>query len=243
MGDEVDPNWLPPQPESEYKGRDGPSPRPMPSNEVNPNWPPPVNVSSVRLPCSRRGGRNTRWLMTLAATAGIGLGVIITLLIVIWGRSNHPATPITQSAMPTAAMVPKPSAIPGPLPSAAPPSMSAIPPDAVELPANPLGYVQIGTQSGHTWCDVMQDWVACETSAANWPMINGERAHDVKVTASGDFNWVVGNLGRMTYKVTLGYQNYHALGWTISAMKDGTTFTNDRTGHGMNVNVENVSSF
>lgn len=227
MGEEIDPNWPPPQPTS--------------PDQVDPNWLPPEKASSAPSGGERRGlGPSSWWLAALAITAGIGIGVVVTLLLVTWGRSSHVATP---SASSTAPIAPAPSAIPAPPPSAASPAPGVTPPPAVELPLNPLRYVQIGTQSGQTWCDIMQDWVGCETSATNWPTVDGERAHDVKVTAGGDFHWVVGNLGRMTYKVTLGYQTYHALGWTISATEDGTTFTNDRTGHGMRVSVENVSSF
>jgi hypothetical protein len=33
------------------------------------------------------------------------------------------------------------------------------------------------------------------------------------------------------------------LGWTILPSSDGTRFTNDGTGHGMFVSIENVYSF
>jgi hypothetical protein len=43
---------------------------------------------------------------------------------------------------------------------------------------------------------------------------------------------------------TLNYgQTYHILGWTILPGGDGTRFTNDGTGHGMFVSVENVAPF
>lgn len=43
--------------------------------------------------------------------------------------------------------------------------------------------------------------------------------------------------------VTLTYgQTYHFLGWTVLPSSDGTRFTNDGTGHGMFVSVENVYS-
>ena len=80
------------------------------------------------------------------------------------------------------------------------------------------------------------DYVGCETSATNWP------EHGVKVGASGDIEWIDGNLGNIN-PVTLNYQTYHALGWTISATKDGTTFTNDRTCHGAFVSVDRVQGF
>ena len=91
--------------------------------------------------------------------------------------------------------------------------------------------MQIGTQSAKTRCDVMQSW------------LNAHRSHGCKVTDGGEFEWVAGNLGRLQYKVTLGYQTDRAMGWTIAATAAGTTFTNDRTGHGMAVSVESVSPF
>jgi hypothetical protein len=43
---------------------------------------------------------------------------------------------------------------------------------------------------------------------------------------------------------TLSYgQTYHILGWTVLPSSDGTRFTNDNTGRGMFVSVENVYSF
>ena len=43
---------------------------------------------------------------------------------------------------------------------------------------------------------------------------------------------------------TLGYgQTYHINGWTILPSSDGTRFTNDGTGHGMFVSIENVAPF
>jgi hypothetical protein len=44
--------------------------------------------------------------------------------------------------------------------------------------------------------------------------------------------------------VVLTYgQTYHIQGWTIDPNSDGTRFTNDGTGHGMFVSIENVYSF
>jgi len=38
-------------------------------------------------------------------------------------------------------------------------------------------------------------------------------------------------------------QTYHINGWTVLPSSDGTTFTNDATGHGMFVSIDNVNSF
>jgi hypothetical protein len=70
-----------------------------------------------------------------------------------------------------------------------------------------------------------------------------------EVTASGAFDWKDGNIGGVgsdwaQTDTTLDYgQTYHISGWTVLPSSDGTRFTNDGTGHGMFVSVENVSSF
>ena len=44
--------------------------------------------------------------------------------------------------------------------------------------------------------------------------------------------------------LTMNYgQSYNLNGWTIAASEDGTTFTNNATGHGMFVSMENVYGF
>jgi hypothetical protein len=44
--------------------------------------------------------------------------------------------------------------------------------------------------------------------------------------------------------LTLTYgQTYNVEGWTIAANSDGTRFTNNGTGHGMFVSIENVYAF
>lgn len=244
MSDEIDPSWPPPHARSEHVSVDRPQLSPMPSDDVDPAWLPPAVVPSVPLASEKQGRARSSWrLAALALTTGIGIGAVIAWTVDTSSRSDHLAPPATPTPGPPGQSAPMPSSIPVTPPNAASPPSSVGPTPATELPANPLGYVQVATQSGQTWCDIMQAWVGCETAATNWPTVDGERAHDVKVGANGDFHWVIGNLGRMAYKVTLGYQTYHAMGWTISATKDGTTFTNDRTGHGMHVSVESASPF
>jgi len=73
-------------------------------------------------------------------------------------------------------------------------------------------------------------------------VVDGVPANGVRVTANGVVSWLVGNLGDIP-AVTLDYRTYSAVGWTIEAREDGTRFTNDRTGHGMNVAIEGVQEF
>jgi hypothetical protein len=57
------------------------------------------------------------------------------------------------------------------------------------------------------------------------------------ITASGQFIWRTANLGlappgQPDIALANG-QTYHFEGWTLAPTKDGITFTNDATGHGM----------
>jgi hypothetical protein len=66
------------------------------------------------------------------------------------------------------------------------------------------------------------------------------------VTAAGAFRWDDGNIaaGSGINYSTLNYgQTYDMQGWTIRPSSDGTRFTNDGTGHGMFVSIENTYAF
>lgn len=59
------------------------------------------------------------------------------------------------------------------------------------------------------------------------------------VTASGQFSWRTANLGlappgQPDIVVAVGH-TYHFQGWTIVPTSNGTTFTDDATGHGMTI--------
>jgi hypothetical protein len=210
---------------------------------VDPTWPPPVGVSRGPLVGVTPGRRAGIWLASRPdrdhwdwRRSGGHASAVQP------GSAESPRAAAAPSGLPAPA-APSPGGIAAPAPNQpAPPPPVAAPPEAVQLPVNPLGYAQIGTQSGKTRCEVIQSWVA-EAAAMNWPMINGSPAHGAKVTDSGESRWVAGNLGRTEYKIALGYQTYRAAGWTITATAAGTTFTNDRTGHGRSVSVETVSPF
>jgi hypothetical protein len=64
----------------------------------------------------------------------------------------------------------------------------------------------------------------------------------VKLSADGTVEYLVGDLGDLP-ETTLDYSTFTAAGWTIDATEDGTRFTNDRTGHGMSVSVDEVSTY
>jgi hypothetical protein len=135
----------------------------------------------------------------------------------------------------------KPS-IPSPAPSRPAPPSGNPPAGAIPLPPDPNGHVFIETKSGQTRCQIDSDSVGCEAQFTNSPMEDGERANGVNITANGDVQWVLGNLGDIP-TVTIDYQTYDAAGWTIAASESGTRFTNEHTGHGMFVSIEKVDTF
>ncbi|MCV7087348.1 hypothetical protein [Mycolicibacter hiberniae] len=131
-----------------------------------------------------------------------------------------------------------PSSPPRPAPSATPNQ----PADAIPLPPDDNGYVFIETKSGRTRCQISSPQVDCEAEFTNSPLKDGQHANGVSVSADGTVQWVLGNLGDIPV-VTIDYLTYRAQGWTINADIDGTRFTNDRSGHGMVVSIDNVDTF
>jgi hypothetical protein len=110
------------------------------------------------------------------------------------------------------------------------------------LSPSDTGYVYIETKSGQTRCQINSQSVGCESDFTNPPVVNGEPANGVEVTASGNMRWIAGNLGDIP-TTPIDYATYHAVGWTIDASSDGTKFTNDGTGHGMFISTEGAKIF
>jgi hypothetical protein len=161
-------------------------------------------------------------------------------------QSRTPGTPVTSSASPTEPSFPtsRPSTS---RPTAAPPTKTApsgpvSPPAAEVLPPQESGYVFIETKSGQTRCQLDEQSVGCEAPFTNTPLQDGVRANGVNLSADGNVQWIVGNLGDIPV-VTIDYRTYSAVGWTIVATPDGTRFTNQRTKHGMFVSIEKVETF
>jgi hypothetical protein len=127
------------------------------------------------------------------------------------------------------------------LPSPATPRPTP-PGGTIPLPPNDKGYVFIETKSGQTRCQIDADNVGCQAQFTHSPLQDGEHANGVNITASGSVQWVLGNIGDFA-AVTIDYRTYGAEGWTIAASEDGTRFTNDHTGHGMFVNIEQVDTY
>ncbi len=128
----------------------------------------------------------------------------------------------------------------------------------------PLPGEYVRTQSGRMHCVVAADQVICEPHCAMGPNDTacgprdqtfngfpqapiddmGNHWNGAIVNAAGAFHWSQGDIGPGNPDAILYYgQTYHMQGWTILSSIDGTRFTNDRTGHGMFVSVENVYSF
>jgi hypothetical protein len=105
------------------------------------------------------------------------------------------------------------------------------------------------TQSGRVLCAVTPDAsidgfgpdvVVCQGEFAQAPEVGA----GVVTTGDGTLFWQVGNLAVDNPTTQMSYgQTYHRGNWTIRHDADGTRFTNDLTGHGMFVSIENVSAF
>ena len=146
--------------------------------------------------------------------------------------TRPPSTPpTTASSVPTSA--------PTTAPTTAPPER---PSGGQTLSPNENGYVYIETKSGKTRCQISADTVGCESEFADSPIVDGEHATGVEVSAGGSNRWVLGNLGAMP-TTTSDYATYQAVGWTIVADSTGTSFTNAGTGHGMFISTDRVEFF
>ncbi|MGH3562061.1 MAG: hypothetical protein ACRDTN_09755 [Mycobacterium sp.] len=129
-----------------------------------------------------------------------------------------------------------------PAPSVPAPPTPTAPAGAIPLPPNDNGYVFIETKSGNTRCQISSQSVGCEAEFANSPIKDGEHANGISISSDGTVEWVLGNLGAIPV-VTIDYRTYDAQGWTIAASIDGTRFTNNSTGHGMFVSIDDVQTF
>jgi hypothetical protein len=171
-------------------------------------------------------------------------GLLLSAALLSGCHSTTPGNPVASpGAGPTEPSFPKAKpSVPSPAPSPPAPSSGNPPAGAIPLPPDPSGHVFIETKSGQTRCQIDSDSVGCEAQFTNSPMEDGERANGVNITANGDVQWVLGNLGDIP-TVTIDYQTYDAAGWTIAASESGTRFTNEHTGHGMFVSLEKVDTF
>ena len=180
------------------------------------------------------------------AKVGLAVGLLLSAAALVGCATTIDGDPVassdgspTEPSFPTTRPTRTPPS-PSPTPSAPPPTTNQ--PGATTLPPDESGYVFIETKSGKTRCQISREEVGCESEFDNSIEVNGMPANGVSVTADGSMQWVAGNLGNIP-AVTLDYQTYSALGWTIAADSDGTRFTNDGTGHGIFINTSGVEVF
>jgi hypothetical protein len=188
----------------------------------------------VRISDGMRAGVAVVWLMAAAAAAA---GCSTTTD----GAARCPGCgPGGEPSFPTS----RPTVAPPTTPSTPTPTSTQAPPfgGGPTLSPSDSGYVYIETKSGQTRCQINAQTVGCESDFTNPPVVNGEPANGVEVTAGGSLRWVAGNLGDIP-TTPLDYAIYHAVGWTIDASPDGTRFTNDVTFHGLFISTEGVKVF
>jgi hypothetical protein len=145
----------------------------------------------------------------------------------------RPSRPTTPPPPPSQTPTPPPPQPTGPT-GTTPPSGEVLEPQD--------GFVFIQTKSGKTRCQLDEQEVGCEAAFTNAAEVDGAPATGVRLSSGGDISWVQGNLGAIP-AMTLDYQTYSAVGWTIDASEEGTRFTNDSTGRGMVISVEGVEGF
>jgi hypothetical protein len=123
-------------------------------------------------------------------------------------------------------------------------------------PAHAAGqYVR--TQSGLVRCLVTDSdqsrggvpTVACDDARGfqKAPVSRDDNEHlqIAVVDASGKFSWDRGDIGgtpQNDLQLVTG-QSLHIQGWTVAPVSDGTRFTNDGSGRGLFVRVDDVSPF
>jgi serine/threonine protein kinase, bacterial len=100
------------------------------------------------------------------------------------------------------------------------------------------------TRSGETACQIRAADVGCEVQwTVPTPLLYGAPANGERVGSNGDWEWVTGDMGDQSYTPLSYGTAYRTLGWTVTPTSDGTTFSNDTTGHGMTVGVQGVKPF
>ena len=186
----------------------------------------------MRISNGMRAGVAVVWLMTAAVAAGCSTTTDGAARCPGCGPGGEPSFPTSR---PTVA--PPTSATPTPTPTQSPPFGGG-----QTLAPSDSGYVYIETKSGLTRCQINAQTVGCESDFTNPPVVNGEPANGIELTAGGSVRWIAGNLGDIP-TTPLDYAIYHAVGWTIDASSDGTRFTNDGTSHGMFISTEGVKVF
>lgn len=188
----------------------------------------------MRVASGMRAAVAVVWLMAAAAAAaGCSSTIDGAATCPGCGPGGEPAFPTTRPSVSPPPTSSPTQTMPTPVPT---------PPGGQTLAPSDTGYVYIETKSGQTRCQINADTVGCESNFENPPVVNGQPANGVEVSASGSVRWIAGNLGAIP-TTPIDYTTYHAVGWTIDASESGTRFTNDGTGHGMFISTQGVEIF
>lgn len=197
----------------------------------------------------------SRWILPAVAIAVV---IVAIGLVVVFGRSQPPeppaASPVPASQTPPTARVPQPWYTQRPTPSeiAEPAATATPPPPVVELPVSEVCEAEchpsmgemVITPSGNQHCLVRADTVACHIDfSVSTPRKRGQPATGVQINADGEWDWMYDRFAPKDAITLTDGTNYRARGWTIEPIREGVTFTNDATGHGIFVSVDGVEPF
>ena len=213
-----------------------------------------LNTPATRSPAPAKPATGSQTLILGGAAGAVALMAVIAS-IALWPRgvqSNSPAESAIQATSSPTAIPNRPAGLPtaassSTTPPPSHPSPAPIPakppPAAVNIPSR-SGSAFVITRSGKTACQIRAGDVGCQVQwTVPTPLQYGAPANGVRVSSSGDWEWVTGDMGDQSY-TTLSYgTSYRSLGWTVTPTSDGTTFSNDTTGHGMTVGVQGVRPF
>lgn len=186
--------------------------------------------------------RRRNWLISgviFAATAAVaGLAAGGAYVFLHQDRTPPAPQPVTTTVVESKAL--PPPVVQTPPVTVHPPTTTRAP---IQLPVE-YGHALVQTRSGKTACSVRADSVACYVQfVVPTPIRSGMPANIVGVRSNGLVEWAIGDPGQLHFGAMSYGTTYQALGWTITSTSDDTTFTNDVTGHGMTVSVENVRAF
>ncbi len=114
--------------------------------------------------------------------------------------------------------------------------------------------LSLETKSGLVWCEVTSvqrqspssEPFGSDSADCQGPFEQPEAQGYASVGTSGDgtIKWFMSNMSSANPRLKMQYEQTYTWGnWTIYADSTGTRFTNNATGHGMFVSIQNVYAF
>lgn len=213
-----------------------------------------VNTPAAGSPAPAKQTTGSRRLILGGAAAAVAL-VGVVAAVALWPRgvqSNSSAESAIEGTSSSTAASNRPAGVPTAASSSMTPPQSHLSPApipakpptaAVSIPSR-SGSAFVITRSGKIACQIRADDVGCQVQwSVATPLQYGAPANGVRVSANGDSEWVTGDMGHQSYTTMTYGTRYRTLGWTVTPTSDGTTFSNDATGHGMTVGVQGVEPF